>query len=93
MKFYPMGLFKSVTDLELEAQNGPAVDPKRIQLDGTESFTEIVAKRLDVCRGCEYLTRGHVVIPQMEFLKCSLCGCPVKSKTLLTRSTCPKGYW
>lgn len=96
MKFQPFGLFKSVTELELEAQNGPAVprpDPKRIQLTGTETWAEIVAKRLEVCHSCEHLARKQALVFHLEYLKCNLCGCPIQSKTRLSRSTCPKSYW
>jgi len=42
-------------------------------------------RRIDICEKCEKLWA--------TFKVCSVCKCPIKTKTQLQASTCPIGKW
>ena len=42
--------------------------------------------RLDICAACEHLRKAPIE-------HCGICHCPIKSKTRVARSSCPKGKW
>lgn len=67
---------------------------KRIKLDGTETFNDLVEKRRAVCLApCEFLGSGKILAFTMTYDKCTVCGCTIKGKTMIRYATCPKGYW
>ena len=45
---------------------------------------EVINKRLEICRGCEYLTKSN---------RCKKCGCFMKIKARLSTASCPIGKW
>ena len=45
---------------------------------------DIVAKRVDYCKKCPYITSKF---------KCTKCGCFMKLKTLIALARCPIGKW
>ena len=47
---------------------------------------EIREKRVAICMDCPFLKKGIV-------FRCTACGCPIRSKTALASSECPKGKW
>jgi hypothetical protein len=46
---------------------------------------EIVAKRLEICKGCEHLIKVTT--------QCTKCGCFMNLKTKLQAAACPIGKW
>ena len=46
---------------------------------------DIVNKRLDICKGCEFLFKPTNT--------CKKCGCFMKVKTKIATSSCPIGKW
>lgn len=48
--------------------------------------SETLKERLATCMSCEKLT-GYVM------LRCSMCGCSIKGKSILARESCPMGKW
>lgn len=47
---------------------------------------DVLRERLAVCTACANL-KGYVV------LRCALCGCSVKAKSMLKRESCPAEKW
>ena len=45
---------------------------------------EIIDKRWDICKGCEFLTDKNM---------CQKCGCFMKVKTRIATVACPVGKW
>ena len=45
---------------------------------------DIIDKRWDICKGCEFLTDNN---------KCQKCGCFMKVKTRVATVACPIGKW
>ena len=45
---------------------------------------DIIDKRWDICKGCEFLTDND---------KCQKCGCFMKVKTRIATVACPIGKW
>ena len=45
---------------------------------------EVIKKRWDICKGCEFLTEKD---------KCLKCGCFMKVKTRVATVACPIGKW
>ena len=44
------------------------------------------AKRVTICMACPLLKKGLM-------FRCLECGCPIRTKTALASSSCPKGKW
>ena len=49
------------------------------------AIEEIINKRLNICKSCEFFNN--------ENNRCSICGCYMTAKTKLNSSNCPKGLW
>jgi hypothetical protein len=47
---------------------------------------DLVQKRVKICKVCPELSTGVIKV-------CSACGCPIKSKILIKKSTCPLKKW
>jgi hypothetical protein len=46
--------------------------------------SDIIKERIDICKGCKYLTKRT---------RCTQCGCFMKIKTTLIDARCPIGKW
>lgn len=58
-----------------------------IYLSPNSKQSELAAKRLQICGGCEHKVGN--VIPT-----CNACGCVIKAKVFTPyKGTCPKGKW
>jgi hypothetical protein len=54
--------------------------------DGSPRSSEEIAEyRLDICKGCEWFRQTTQT--------CKKCGCFMKLKTLIEKSSCPVGKW
>ena len=70
-----LGMMKSFTkELATYIKNGaPNVSPKDY------------AKRLDICKGCEYLKESS--------MRCGKCGCLLEHKAKWKTTDCPESKW
>lgn len=46
-------------------------------------------RRSDICRTCPNVR----TLGRTNFMRCSLCGCPLASKTRFQGASCPAGKW
>lgn len=51
-----------------------------------EKTKELALKRMDICKGCEYLKTKRKP-------HCGECGCPFPKLTYSVDKKCPKGKW
>jgi hypothetical protein len=71
-------------------------------LKGSPYTKQLMAKRLEICDGCEYKVMinaaGKVIVslitnePDGQY-SCGACGCPLVGKTAGASNECPKGKW
>lgn len=60
---------------------------------------EVMKKRMDTCRKCDYFYEPEQSKPQepgtpkFPEARCTACGCFLIGKTNLAASECPKGKW
>lgn len=68
---------------------------KQKQQDETDSTSDdFVAQRRQVCEACEHINRrANYLGSRLDISSCSICGCFIKTKTLIRRARCPKGKW
>lgn len=59
-----------------------------------EDIEKEAQKRISICNLCEYKdTTDKACKVPLSNPCCSLCGCPIASKTRSTNSECPIGKW
>ena len=54
---------------------------------------KIAKKRYLICTGCEHSKLARFQKANLEWLKCGICDCPIKSKVQDFKGSCPDGRW
>jgi hypothetical protein len=66
-------------------QNNIDAKPWDLVNGSKRSSEEESARRLDICKGCEWFRTNTQT--------CKKCGCFMKLKTLIDKASCPIGKW
>lgn len=69
---------------------GKILEAYKIKISPTKEQKYLALKRLDICKGCEFL-KGDV---EDRLCRCGACGCFIHGKIFTNKGDeCPKGKW